>query len=322
MRKNYRLTSVAISIAFMIAMPFTTFAATKVSRQFSSDFMYFPQTNGGVVYSHGKFYQSSDPTTGNWSSVSINSNNVTGFSGTQTVTLKHHVYALAQSGSNSAPTQIVRMKMRQPIKLTTVKQLSAPSEFYSLTNYHNSLFASDSNGNIWRSTTGTHWHKIDSIGFTTLVAGIDTLYAFHDDCGIAPCKTGTIYTSSNGKTWTKLVGPYNATNYSGRLESFVEFSGNLYVQAVNDVTGLTDVWKVDNHSNFTKLFEKTSDTRYSLFASANALYLTGNDGTIRTLHGNTLRKTDSVAGQLSNVIQTPHQDLFVVNDSSSISLWK
>lgn len=329
MKLTSHLSVIAASTIMLAALPLSAFAATKVSQKFNWDFMYFPQTTGGIVFSGGNFYESSNPTVGDWSTATIDAKTVDGFSGTTAVTLKHHVYAIG--GANVTfgmsidmdPNQIWSMKSSDPTALHKVKELATDSgnQFRSLVKYRGDLFASDSAGNLWRSINGTHWHQMnlsglpDNTGLTDLVAGANTLYAFHST-------TATIYTSNNGKGWTELTGSYNTSGYLGRVESFVEFSGHLYVLAADDATGNTDVWKVSNTGNFTQLFEKTSDTRYILSAGTNALYLTGNDGTIRTLNDNQFTLADSVTGQVQSVVKTSGQDLFVVNNSGNISLWK
>lgn len=331
MKRKYNLSVIAASTIMLAALPLSAFAATKVSQKFNWDFMYFPQTTGGVVFSDGSFYQSNDPTTGNWSTATIDAKTVDGFSGTRAVSLKHHVYAIGGSNVTTgqsidlSASQIWSMKSSNPTTLKKVKELSAPTDtainqFRDLVKYNDDLFASTSNGHIFRSSNGTHWHDMqvtglpDNFDLEKLVAGSDTLY------GISKV---TIYTSSNGKDWSELTGAYQNHTYTGGV-SVAEFGGKTYVAAYSLADQTAEVWKVKAGGDFDRIFNvsSTDNTTYSIFDGANALYLSGNDGSVQTLSNNKFTLTDTVTGQVQEVVESNGQDIFVVNDSGNISLWK
>jgi hypothetical protein len=309
--------------------PHMSLAATHVSRQFDADFFYFPQTVGAVVFSNGSFFESDDPTTiHSWSTTAIHHSAIDAFRHYGAVKLKHHVYAIGGHIQTTAqdigllPDRIVRMKADQPDSMKSVKRVPITvdgnaNELVDLIKFKGDLLAIDFSHALFRSHDGTHWHEVNTSDLPNgtirqLVSGEDTIYAVYDSA---------IYTSTDGKTWTVLTGPYQNHVNNGGL-SVAEFNGKTYVASYSHEDENAFVWQAGNRANFTELFTKSNDVNYSLVTANDTLYLTGSDGTIRTLQGDQFQLVDEVNGVVQGVVVSNDTTLFIVNKSGQFSLWK
>ncbi len=320
--------------AVVLFAPVATFAATsagthaatkQVSQDFGTSFNYFAQSTGGAVFSDGSFYRSSKPQAAvDWKKMSVDADRSDEFTPVVAVAFKKNNYVISGSTTSDdasadvAPTEILRIKRTSADSLSTVFTMPDPTgdelnHLYDIEPFRGALYASDSEGRVWKSRNGTSWKALsvaglgDGTALMNLIATTDMLY------GVSAT---TLFGSSNGKTWEQAASELDEYTYGGTV-GVAEFSGKtyLYTYSTSDYTGR--VWRLKKNGSLKSVFTSTTDNHYGLHAGMTALYLIEYDDAedqyvVRTLGDGAFSTQYTGDGFVRGVVDVSGNTLFVV----------
>lgn len=207
--------------------------------------------------------------------------------------------------------------------------------FQTLFTHKKALYAVRTNGEIWKTKNGTKWFKVHSKTFPKY-AGITDYHAVTLDNTIYLGIEGSgldepeIYTSKNGSKWKLFEGSYqdaatgNGTETIGITDITIidnSYSYYLYVTIVNDVTGVTSLWRYYSYDDSWSQINAGYDDTYS-FVGATQSYSEGlvyySNSTIFgcSESGSSCEELDSTANEtIIRLIPTFKNVVFLMYDS-------
>lgn len=128
----------------------------------------------------------------------------------------------------------------------------------ALTPFDGQLYAGTGHGSgaeLWRSNDGENWNDVMAGGFGDITNGAinhliefkDMLYAGTWNCADDGCTGGQIWRSSDGTTWTQMVGDGFGDVLNGEIYRFEVFNNQLYASTWSHDQGIhgSEVWRSD-----------------------------------------------------------------------------